>query len=286
MSDNFYKAFEDQFRGSRELIKERLRAYQPFLENLRTIDPNGQALDLGCGRGEWLEILGDLKIPASGIDLDEGMLADCRKLGLNVEQGNALTKLSQQTDNSLVLISGFHIAEHLSNADLQTLIKESYRALKPGGLLILETPNTENISVATINFYFDPSHLRPIPAKLLQFLTLHVGFARSKIIGLQESVQLRDSNQAPSLFQVLNEVSPDYAVIAQKSAIADQLEKFDPAFGKGYGLHLDQLAARYDADLQSRIGRLESQLNQIKKVFWPAIWLKKKISSLAGKSGH
>ena len=279
MSDNFYKAFEDQFRGSRELIKERLRAYQPFLENLRTIDPNGQALDLGCGRGEWLEILGDFKIQASGIDLDDGMLSDCRKLGLNVEQGNALTKLSQQADNSLVLISGFHLAEHLSNADLQTLIQESHRTLKPGGLLILETPNTENITVATINFYFDPSHLRPIPAKLLQFLTLHVGFARSKIIGLQESAQLRDSKEAPSLFQVLNEVSPDYAVIAQKSATADQLGKFDHVFNKSYGLHLDQLAARYDADIQNRLGAIEIKLAKLWKLLAPVIWIKNKIIS-------
>jgi O-antigen chain-terminating methyltransferase len=278
MSDNFYKAFEDQFRGSRELIKERLRAYQPFLENLRTIDPNGQALDLGCGRGEWLEILGELNIAASGIDLDEGMLSDCRKLGLNVEQGNALTKLSQQADNSLVLISGFHLAEHLSNADLQTLIHESHRTLKPGGLLILETPNTENITVATINFYFDPSHLRPIPAKLLQFLTLHFGFSRSKIIGLQESTELRDSKQSPSLFQVLNEVSPDYAVIAQKGANAEQLQVFDEAFNKSYGLHLDQLAARYDADIQNRLVTIEIKLAKLWKLLAPAIWLKNKVS--------
>lgn len=283
MSDNFYKAFEDQFRGSRELIKERLRAYQPFIEHLQIIDRNGAALDLGCGRGEWLEILGEFKLNASGVDLDEDMLSDCRKLGLKVEQGNALTKLSAQVDNSLVLISGFHLAEHLSNVDLQTLVKESYRALKPGGLLILETPNTENISVATINFYFDPSHLRPIPAKLLQFLTLHFGFTRSKIIGLQESADLRDSTQSPSLFQVLNDVSPDYAVIAQKATDTNTLSHFDAAFEKRYGLHLDELAARYDADIQVRIAKIEDQHDQIRKILWPAIWLKKKWTSLTGK---
>lgn len=277
MSDHFYKAFEDQFRGSRELIKERLRAYQPFLENIKLTTPNAQALDLGCGRGEWLELLGELNISASGIDLDEGMLSDCRKLGLAVEQGNALTLLSQQADQSLSLISGFHLAEHLSNADLQTLIKEAHRVLRPGGLLILETPNTENITVATINFYFDPSHLRPIPAKLLQFLTLHAGFARSKIIGLQESTELRKGLRTPTLFDVLNEVSPDYAVIAQKTASQDKLAAFDQAFDKPYGLHLDELAARYDAHLQARLTQLESQHNQIRKLLAPAIWLKKKI---------
>lgn len=283
MSDHFYKAFEDQFRGSRELIKERLRAYQPFLENIKLTTPNAQALDLGCGRGEWLELLGELNISASGIDLDEGMLSDCRKLGLAVEQGNALTLLSQQADQSLSLISGFHLAEHLSNADLQTLIKEAHRVLRPGGLLILETPNTENITVATINFYFDPSHLRPIPAKLLQFLTLHAGFARSKIIGLQESPELRKGLRTPTLFDVLNEVSPDYAVIAQKTASQDKLAAFDQAFDEPYGLHLDELAARYDAHLQARLTQLESQHNQIRKLLAPAIWLKKKLRFFTGQ---
>lgn len=283
MSDHFYKAFEDQFRGSRELIKERLRAYQPFLENIKLTTPNAQALDLGCGRGEWLELLGELNISASGIDLDEGMLSDCRKLGLAVEQGNALTLLSQQADQSLSLISGFHLAEHLSNADLQTLIKEAHRVLRPGGLLILETPNTENITVATINFYFDPSHLRPIPAKLLQFLTLHAGFARSKIIGLQESTELRKGLRTPTLFDVLNEVSPDYAVIAQKTASQDKLAAFDQAFDEPYGLHLDELAARYDAHLQARLTQLESQHNQIRKLLAPAIWLKKKLRFFTGQ---
>lgn len=278
MSDHFYKAFEDQFRGSRELIKERLRAYQPFLENLKSIADDARALDLGCGRGEWLELLGELDISASGIDLDEGMLSDCRKLGLTVEQGNALTLLSKQADQSLALISGFHLVEHLSNADLQTLIKEAYRVLKPGGLLILETPNTENITVATINFYFDPSHLRPIPAKLLQFLTLHTGFARSKIIGLQESPELRHGVRSPSLFDVLNEASPDYAVIAQKAANPETLATFDPAFERTYGLHIDELAARYDAHIQQRLGALESRLTKIWELFAPAIWIKNKIT--------
>ena len=277
MSDHFYKAFEDQFRGSRELIKERLRAYQPFLENLKSIADDARALDLGCGRGEWLELLGELDISASGIDLDEGMLSDCRKLGLAVQQGNALTLLSQEADQSLALISGFHLAEHLSNTDLQTLIKEAYRTLKPGGLLILETPNTENITVATINFYFDPSHLRPIPAKFLQFLTLHTGFTRSKIIGLQESPELRRGLRSPSLFDVLNEASPDYAVIAQKAANPEILATFDHAFEQSYGLHLDELAARYDGKLEERLARLENQHNQIRKLLAPAIWLKKKL---------
>jgi O-antigen chain-terminating methyltransferase len=275
MNDLFYKAFEDQFRGSRALIKGRLRAYQPFIQYLINLDSDAHALDLGCGRGEWLELLAEYKFKAKGIDLDEGMLSDCRKLGLDVEHGNALKKLSNQASESLLLISGFHIAEHLSNADLQILIREAHRALKPGGLLILETPNTENITVATINFYFDPSHLRPIPAKLLQFLTQYFGFTKSKIIRLQESTEVRDSKKAPSLFQVLNEASPDYAVVAQKLAAPDQSELFDVAFNQEYGLSLDELSARYDAGIQLQIDNIQSQVNDLQRLLKPVLLIRK-----------
>jgi O-antigen chain-terminating methyltransferase len=275
MSDPFYKAFEDQFRGSRELIKERLRAYQPFIEALNLVESRGKALDLGCGRGEWLELLGEYDFDASGIDLDEGMLSDCKTLGLKVEKGNALDKLASQANESLVLISGFHLAEHLSNTDLQKLIKESYRALKPGGLLILETPNTENITVATINFYFDPSHLRPIPAKLLQFLTQYIGFTRTRIIGLQESIQIRDNPKPPTLFQVLNEASPDYAVIAQKAGDVRQMMLFDEAFSRNFGLSLDGLAARYDAGIQGQLNHTNHQMQEMQRLLRPFIRIMK-----------
>ena len=283
MTDSFYKAFEDQFRGSRELIKERLKAYTPFIEPLSQLYPQSGAIDLGCGRGEWLELLQDYQFDALGIDLDEAMLADCKSLSLNVEKGNALDKLAQQPNESLSLISGFHIAEHLSNSDLQFLIKESFRALKPAGLLILETPNTENITVATINFYFDPSHHRPIPAKLLQFLTQHSGFMRSKILGLQESVSIRDNPKPPTLFQVLNEASPDYAIVAQKNGPAEEMALFNDAFSRTFGLSLDGLAARYDAGIQQQLNVVQNQINELDSLLRPLFRLKalkKKLFSL------
>lgn len=282
MTDSFYKAFEDQFRGSRELIKERLKAYSPFIEPLSKLYPQSGAIDLGCGRGEWLELLKEYQFDALGIDLDEAMLADCKALSLHVEMGNALDKLAKQPDESLALISGFHIAEHLNNNDLQFLIKESFRALKPGGLLILETPNTENITVATINFYFDPSHVRPIPAKLLQFLTQYSGFTRSKILGLQESAAIRDTPNPPTLFQVLNEASPDYAIVAQKNGPTEIMALFNPAFDRAFGLSLDGLAARYDAGIQQQLNMVQNQINEINSLLKPLIRLKnlkKKLSS-------
>ena len=83
--NSFYKAFEDQHRGSRELIKSRLEVYLPFIKKVQEALPNTAALDLGCGRGEWLELLKDHQFTASGIDQDDGMLSACRSRGLNVQ---------------------------------------------------------------------------------------------------------------------------------------------------------------------------------------------------------
>lgn len=275
--NNFYKAFEDQHRGSRELIKSRLEVYLPFINQIQETHPNATALDLGCGRGEWLELLQDNQLSASGIDQDDGMLSACRSRGLNVQTGDAIAHLKSLPDDSLSIVSGFHIAEHLSLDDLQTLIKESLRILKPAGLLILEAPNTENLVVGTSSFYLDPTHRRPLPSALLSFLASHLGFARVKVLGAQESVPLREEHGPTSLFAVLSGVSPDYAVIAQKGGDTAALASFDAVFAKEYGLTLEALANRYQErfDMMERKTQLlEARLNRIWKLLEPFKWAK------------
>jgi O-antigen chain-terminating methyltransferase len=170
MTNDFYRAFEDRHRGTRELIKSRLQVYVPFVEPLRSIYEDCKAVDLGCGRGEWLEILRENGFDAMGVDLDDGMLAACEDLGLPAERGEAIAHLRTIPDESLTVVSGFHIAEHIAFADLQILVQEALRVLRPAGLLILETPNPENIVVGTAGFYIDPTHQRPLPPLLLSFL--------------------------------------------------------------------------------------------------------------------
>ena len=275
--NNFYKAFEDQHRGSREIIKARLGVYTPFIKKIAQLHPGATALDLGCGRGEWLELLQDLQLTATGIDLDDGMLAACRDRGLNVQTGDAIAHLKSLPAESMSIVSGFHIAEHLSLEDLQTLIQESLRVLKPAGLLILEVPNTENLVVGTSSFYLDPTHQRPLPSALLSFLVGFLGFARSKVIGVQESVPLREQHGPTSLFAVLSGVSPDYAVIAQKAGETSQIAQFDVLFAKEYGLTLEMLANRYqerfDA-IERKTQLLEARLNRIWKLLEPLKWAK------------
>jgi O-antigen chain-terminating methyltransferase len=254
MSLGFYRAFEDRFRGSRELIKSRLDVYRGFLEPLLEVYPEAKALDLGCGRGEWLELLTEIGFDAEGVDLDEGMLDACRELGLNVAKEDALEYMRGIPDESLAVVSAFHLVEHMPFEDLHVLVKEALRILRPAGLLVLETPNPENIVVGSCNFYLDPTHERPIPSQLLAFLPEYHGFQQIKILGLQQSKE-----DSQSLLSVLNGVSADYAVIAQKAASNKLLSLSKDAFKEEYGLTLAQQAETYAKQERERITALTAR---------------------------
>lgn len=257
MSDDFYKAFEERYRGQREAIASRLRIYLPFVEPLARLDRGASTLDLGCGRGEWLELMGEIGFSAHGIDLDEGMLADCLERGLSVQQGDAVAYLAALPGESQAVISAFHVVEHIAFEQLRTMVAEAIRVLRPGGLLIMETPNPENIIVATRNFYLDPTHRHPIPPALLSFLPEYYGFARTKVLRLQESRTLA-AKASPTLGEVLGGASPDYGVVAQRGAPPETLALFDQAFSQDHGLLLDTLAARYDNAIAVRIHQVEA----------------------------
>ena len=262
MNDSFYRDYEDRHRGSRELIKARLRAYAPFLAPLRALQQRPLALDLGCGRGEWLELLGEAGYGASGVDLDEGMLAACRERCLDVERADAVSTLRALPDASLALVSAFHLVEHLPFAELRVLVREALRVLQPGGLLIMETPNPENLVVGATSFYMDPSHVRPLPPPLLAFVVEFCGFLRHKIVRLQEAAPLHTA--APiGLLHVLDGVSPDYAVLAQKSAGSELLSPLDPAFALSRGVELAALATRYDAQNENRLAQVRQGVAQV-----------------------
>ena len=257
MSGGFYRAFEERLRGSRELIKGRLEAYLPFVEPLLAAYPAVAAVDLGCGRGEWVELLAESGFIPVGVDLDAGMLDACIKLGLPVEQCDAIGYLCALPDESQVVVSAFHVVEHIAFEQLQTLVAEALRVLKPGGLLIMETPNPENIVVASCSFYLDPTHQRPIPPMLLAFVAEYGGFARVKTIRLQESKELF-SRVDISLQDVITSASPDYAVIAQKHAPDNILAFTCDPFEADYGLSLEDLLGRWDR----RFDRLESKAQE------------------------
>lgn len=261
--DRFYADFEAAFRGGRAEILQRLAVYLDFVVPLAQISPSRKALDLGCGRGEWLELLGQTGYAAHGVDLDAGMLQDCFALGLSAEQGDAIAYLKTQPDSSVAIVSGFHIAEHLPFAVLQELVAEALRVLEPAGLLILETPNPENIRVGSMTFHMDPTHNKPLPPGLLSFLARHYGFARVQVLRLQEAPALRNAPVA-SLAQVFTGVSPDYAVVAQKQSY--RMSLLDAAFATDRGLTLETLSERFEAGMvrQSEFERSRADLEALR----------------------
>ena len=264
MNSNFYRAFEDQHRGPRELIKSRLSAYLSFIEPLKSIHVDVNAVDLGCGRGEWLELLLEVGVQAYGVDLDQGMLSACRELGLSVKTSDAVIHLKTLANDSQSVVSAFHLVEHISFEQLQALVFQAHRVLKPGGLLIMETPNPENIVVATRNFYLDPTHQRPIPPELLSFVAHFYGFSRVKLVRLQESKDLEWLANL-TLQDVLGGASPDYAVVAQKAAAHDLFAQLDAPFSAEYGLSLENLTALYQGQIAARIDRADSAVQLAEK---------------------
>jgi len=262
MTNPFYRAFEDRYRGARAIIKGRLYKYQPFLAALHAHHPGAAALDLGCGRGEWLEVLGEQGFAGRGVDLDAGMLAACIERGLDVSEQDALAALAALPDNSVAVVSAFHLVEHIPFEMVRALVSQALRVLLPGGLLIMETPNPENIVVGSCDFYTDPSHLRPIPPNLLAFAAEHGGFARQAVVRLQEDAQLH--GDAPlHLLTVLEGASPDYSVVAQKNAGAELLAGFDGLFGSDYGITMKTLALRYESQAAARHAEIHHVLGSL-----------------------
>jgi O-antigen chain-terminating methyltransferase len=259
----FYRAFEDRHRGGRELIAQRLNQYrpfvEPFLEGAGEVAP--EALDLGCGRGEWLELLGNLGFKATGVDLDGGMLEACLERNLNAVLGDAGEFLRERADESFHIVSGFHFAEHIPFEHLLEIVGEALRVLKPGGLLILETPNPENLTVGTSSFYLDPSHSRPIPPELLKFIVDYAGFDRATILRLQES-ELIDDLENLSLRDVLVGVSPDYSVVSQKPGPAEFIRQFDEQFSKDHGLSLRKAIDSYEGSRDSELEKLHMAVEE------------------------
>jgi O-antigen chain-terminating methyltransferase len=177
--DELLASFAGEFRGDEGKIKEGFRAYLPLLKEG---DAGRDALDLGCGRGEWLELLREEGYGgALGVDNNHVMVERARRRGLEVVEQDALGFLRAQPPNSFGSITAFHFVEHLPFETLAELLIEIERTLRPGGLVILETPNPKNLVVAACNFYADPTHQKPVFPETLLFLLRQKGFAELKI---------------------------------------------------------------------------------------------------------
>ncbi|MDI3489987.1 MAG: hypothetical protein PWP11_1264 [Thauera sp.] len=217
--DRFYQEFEDAWRGPQAVIRERVAHYLPKVTAAGAGTPNAPLADLGCGRGEWLAVLDDAGLTAFGVDSNATAIARTRAQGLTAFEADVGEWMAQRGDESLGAISALHVVEHLPFEVLVRTLDEALRVLRPGGLLILETPDPANIMVATGSFWLDPSHLRPIPADLLAFTVRSRGFEAVEVERLHpvdESLRFTAGHEVGDRLNTLLYGPQDYAVIARK----------------------------------------------------------------------
>lgn len=170
-----YVGFEDAFRGSQEAIRAGLAAYVPLFEGASDV------LDIGCGRGEFLALLGERGISARGIDLNEAMVEVCRGRGLDASVADALGYLQKQPDRSLGGIFAAQVVEHLQPAYLTHLLDAAFEKLRPGGLIVLETINPACWFAFFESYIRDITHERALHPDTLKFLLIAAGFQKIDI---------------------------------------------------------------------------------------------------------
>lgn len=161
--------FSEAFRGDRAEVRDRAAEYVPLLRDFSPI------LDVGCGRGELLEVLRDHGVAARGVDSDRAMVETCRRLGLAVEEGEALASLRNVPPGSLGAVTALHVAEHLGTAGWMQLLDLASRAVRPGGVVAIECPNPEALRVGANLFWVDPTHRIPVHPDAVAFVARAVG---------------------------------------------------------------------------------------------------------------
>ncbi len=179
-----YAALADVFRGAREDIKQRLEIYLDPLRLAGAGQPDKPILDIGCGRGEFLQLLNENSLHGYGVDSSTIMVEHCASYGLDARHADFLAHLHGIEDASRSAVTAFHVLEHLPFGSLVDFLDEALRVLIPGGLLILETPNPETIRVGATTFYDDPTHRNPLLPEMLRFIVQHRGFAEVEILRL------------------------------------------------------------------------------------------------------
>ena len=170
-----YVGFEDQFRGSQAVIRERLASYLPLFDGAADV------LDVGCGRGEFLDLLAARGITARGIDLNHEMAEGCRARGLDVTEADAVGYLSALPDASLGGIFAAQVVEHLQPGYLLRFLELAFHKLRPGGRLVLETLNPACWVAFFESYIRDITHVWPLHPETLKYLVVASGFTKAAI---------------------------------------------------------------------------------------------------------
>ena len=203
--------FADRFRGSESNIRERQQLYAGKFRGASGV------LDIGCGRGELLEVLGDAGVSARGIDLSAECVAICRSKNIDAEQADLFPYLGALDDSSLGGLVCCQVAEHLPPERLPELIRLAHAKLKKGALIAIETPNPECLAIFASHFYIDPTHRHPIPIALMSFYLEEAGFGNVEMARLAPAIESMPSlAELPDAFRKDFFGALDYAAFAAK----------------------------------------------------------------------
>ncbi len=219
-----YENFENHFRGTKEEIRAKQEEYLPYIKK------GSSVIDLGSGRGEFLELLKENGFDACGVERYEKFATETANRGLNVVQADAIEYIKQLENESVGTITAFQVAEHLDTVQLLELIITAYEKLEKGGVLIMETPNPRCLSIYTNSFYLDSTHTKPIHPKAMEYYAEVAGFSHVSTLYTKSSRvpyelplipegtfdDTQKYNNGISLLSDLIWGSQDYALIAKK----------------------------------------------------------------------
>lgn len=172
---DFFFQLQGRFQSSVPADTSRLEMYRAVTARLDPALPEGRWLDLGCGRGKWLGLVREGGHTAAGVDAHAAAVAQCRESGLEAYESDALEFLRAAEEESFAVVSAFHVLEHLPFEYTLNLVYQAARALKRGGVFLIETPHPGNLLMAAEQFWLDPTHNRPIPQPLMAFLFEYCG---------------------------------------------------------------------------------------------------------------
>jgi 2-polyprenyl-3-methyl-5-hydroxy-6-metoxy-1,4-benzoquinol methylase len=205
-----YGRFAERFRGSEEDVRQKLDFYRPFFAGVEDV------LDIGCGRGEFLALMRDCGIAATGIDLSEECIAQCRRNDLNAETADLFSYLADPAREFGAIFSS-QVVEHLDPARLPEMIRLCGARLRHGGLLAIETPNPDCLAIFATYFYLDPTHTRPVPHPLLAFYMEEAGFGQIEVHELSQAADsMPGITELPEPFRKRFFGGLDYAILGRK----------------------------------------------------------------------
>lgn len=212
-----YLGFEDRFRGSQEEIRGRVEDYLPILTAASDV------VDVGCGRGELLDLLVERGVRARGVDMNAAMVELCRSRGLDVERSDALSFLERQPDATIGGLVATQVVEHMEPAYLLKFLEAASVKLRAGAPLILETINPACWMAFFDCYIRDLTHARPLHPETLRYLVQASGFTRIEI-QYREPVSERDRLDRVPSPGASSGATPELAsVIAALNAHADKL---------------------------------------------------------------